>query len=643
MIRVVVLVFLAAMSTEVLAAPPAEAFGMLPRIHDAAISPNGEQIAAIVNFDGSYGVRVLTIGDDDEELRAMLLGEGVKPTWIRWANDNRVLVSLWQSSLFEGVPISSSFIYTLDASKMEGDVLVRTKQIMRQNNSNVVDFLEDDPDHILMAFSDEDQFVADVQRVNVNTGKYRRVKRGRKGIQSWYTDNRGEPRVGQGLSDRNSEERAWNLTIRDADGDTWRNDDDYPGLAANTRIFGFTSDPNELVVGAWQGRSTMGIYVYDLREKEITRELFHNDAYDAQGLVVDSEGDIIGAQYVADTTETELLGEYDTVLERMRRAFDGYTIDFIDQSATTGKVLFKVSSAYDAGALALADAATDEVKFLAYYYPQLPSEEMGAVTEVTYAARDGFEIPAYITIPAAISDGSQIQNLPFVVLPHGGPYARTSKRFDYFAQFFASRGFGVLQMNFRGSAGYGKDFEEAGRENWVLMLDDIEDGTHWLTKNKLADPEKICIVGWSYGGYAALMGALRSPELYACAVSMAGVTDLKDMINDIKKYRFGNLAARNFILKGLDTRQEIKENSPVKLADQLTVPLFLAHGKHDESVHFDQYRRMRSALKKAPAEVTYMEFDDEDHYLSNQANRQKFFIGLDKFLLSTVGESEFVN
>ena len=325
----------------------------------------------------------------------------------------------------------------------------------------------------------------------------------------------------------------------------------------------------------------------------------------------------------------------------MRRRFADYNVDYIDQSDATGRILFKVSNAYDPGALALLDVATDEVQFLAYYRPELPSEQMGIVSEVSYKARDGFEIPAYITIPPAITDGTKLKKLPFVVLPHGGPYARSAKRFNYFAQFFASRGFGVLQMNFRGSAGYGKDFEEAGRENWVLMLDDIEDGTRWLIDNELADPDRTCIAGWSYGGYAALMGAIRTSELYACAVSMAGVTDLKDMIRDIKKYRFGAMAAHNFILKGLESRQDIAENSPVKRAEELKVPLFLAHGEQDESVHFDQYKRMKSALRKSPADVTFMEFDDEDHYLSNQANRQRFFVGLDEFLKNSVGESEF--
>lgn len=624
------------------AAPAPEAFGALPNIYDAAISPDGKQIAVIVNIHGQYGVRALTLGKKDEELRAVLLGDGVKPQWVKWANDGRVLVGLWQSGKLRGVPITSSHIYTLDVSTMTGKILIKPDAIFRQNNSYVVDFLEDDPDYILMAFSDKNQHLKDVQRVNVRTGSHVIEKRAKKNVQYWYTDARGEPRVGQGLIDGAAPGEEWHLTIREADRDIWRDAENFPGLRADTRIFGFTEDPNELVIGDRAGRNTLGLYVYDVVDKKISRKLFHHDTYDASGLVVAADGAVIGARFVADTTETELFDEYATVLGQMRNRFSDRTVDYVDQSRDGRLVLFTVSHASDPGFLAIADAAKDTVTVLARTRQELPAEEMGPVASVSYKARDGVQIPAYLTLPPSITDPAAINNLPFVILPHGGPYARTAKRFDYFAQFFATRGFAVLQMNFRGSSGYGEVFEDAGRDNWIKMQEDVEDGTRWAIKAGLADPDRICIAGWSFGGYAALMGALETPELYACAISMAGVTDLKDMIADIRKYRFGSITAENFVLRGLDGKEAIAENSPVKRAAELKVPLFLAHGEADQRVHFDQFRRMRSALKKTTIPVTYMVFDDEDHFLSSQEHRQAFFRGLDKFLREAVGESELV-
>ena len=303
-----IIVFVAFSSGQVVAAPTAEAFGTLPTVYDAAISPDGKQIAIIVNIRGQYGVRVVTLGKKDEKLRAILLGEGVKPRWIKWANDKRVLVSLWESKKYRTTPYTVSFIFTLDASSMKGKILIESDEIFRQDNADVVDFLEDDPDHILMAFSDDNQFLSDVNRVNVKTGRYVRIERAKKHVQRWYTDARGEPRVGQGLVDRTrGNEEEWNLTIRDADEDRWHKADEFPGLEANVRIFGFTEDPNELVIGDRAGRDTLGIYVYDLVDKEISRKLFHHDTYDAGGLVVSGNGAIIGARFVADTTEIRVV------------------------------------------------------------------------------------------------------------------------------------------------------------------------------------------------------------------------------------------------------------------------------------------------------------------------------------------------
>lgn len=289
----------------------------------------------------------------------------------------------------------------------------------------------------------------------------------------------------------------------------------------------------------------------------------------------------------------------------------------------------------------LVEGASGKPMNLGAMRPSLSSSDLGSSISVRYSARDGQKIPSYVTLPPTITDNSQLKNLPFIVLPHGGPYGRDSKRFDYFAQFFANRGFGVLQMNFRGSEGFGKAFEEAGRKNWVIMQEDVEDGTRWLIEKGYADPERTCIAGWSYGGYAALMGAAKNPDLYQCAIAMAALTDIKGFMREQRDYRFGRASVKGFIGNGFEDKDDIKANSPVKIAADITVPLFLAHGDLDQQVNIDQFRRMKKALKKSDAKVTYMEFKDEDHYLSNQENRIKFFKGLDKFLKNNVGESEF--
>ena len=630
---------------------PAKSFGTLPEIYDSAISPDGTMLAAYVNVNGGYSIGVFYLDGSKRKPVGIGMEKGVKPQWIKWANNDIVLASVWQSEKYAGTPYVMGHLYAFEVEKQKGQILIKpdggettgsligSGSFFRQFNNVVIDFLANEPDHILMSFSDENVLAPDVQKVNVRNGYYNRVRRGSERIQEWTTDLRGEIRVGQGLRDRSKEN--WTLTIRDADGDDWKSYKDYPGLEANEAIFGFTSDPNEMIVGRYGAKDTRGLYIYDLSQKRITRTLFHNDDYDVSGVVMNNDGsEIVGAQYVADNDEVELFGSKESDLDDLRRNYPGYAVDYVDSTNDYSKVLVNLSSPSDPGGLFVFYPKTGDIKLISPARKGLPESAMGAVQSIKYKARDGMKIPAYVTLPNKVLDSGGLDNVPFIVLPHGGPYARDTKRFDYLAQYFVSRGFGVLQMNFRGSIGYGKEFEEAGRKNWIVMQEDVEDGTRWLYEKGYADPNRTCIAGWSYGGYAALIGSIKNPDLYACTISMAGVTDLKDLLNDMKKYRFGNLSAKQF-LKGFEDKDDLKENSPVKRASEMTGPVFLAHGKLDGRVHFDQFKRMKSALKKSDAAVTAIEFKDEDHFLSDQSNRIAFFEALDKFLDQSVGKSEF--
>ena len=642
------------MSVTAFAKPPASAFGQLPAVYDAAISPDGTKIATFTALDNGYGVGIFFIDGSGKSPTGVALGEGVKPEWVKWANNDTVLTSVWQSEKTSGTPFTSGYLYTFKVSTSEVELLIDPRKagkrsttgsrlagggMFRQFNNVVVDHLSKDPDHILMSFSDTIASAPDVQRVNVNNGNYKVVRRGSEDTQYWYTDLRGEVRVAQGRKDSSKEK--WVLKIRDKDDDKWRKVDEYPGLDADEDIFGFTGNPDEMVVGRYQGKNTRGLYIYDLSQKRITRTLFHNEDYDAGGVIYNADGtDIVGASYVADTKQIEVFGSPQSSLDRLRQKYPDYQIDYIDSTASYDKVLVKIGSPQSPGGVYILDTADLKMKRLANLYDGIEEADTGTVINVKYKARDGQKIPAYVTLPPTITETSQLKNLPFIVLPHGGPYSRDTKRFDYLAQFFATRGYGVLQMNFRGSIGYGKDFEDAGRERWVVMQEDVEDGTKWLLEKGYADPERTCIAGWSYGGYAALIGSIKNPGLYNCTISMAGVTDLKDLLNDMRKYRFGNLAAKSF-LKGFEDKDDLKINSPVKRASEMTGPVFLAHGTLDQAVHFDQFKRMKSALKKSKAKVTAIEFKDEDHYLSNKKNRTKFFVELEKFLEKANGKSEY--
>lgn len=619
------------------AAPPAEAFGELPVGYDAAISPDGKELAIIFNVKGTYGVLTQTLNESSEKPWFITLGKDIKPSYVKWINNHRFVVSVVKSEKFRSTPYTVGYLYTGDINARDGRLVVKPKDMFRQFNNKVVDWLEDDPEHILMAYSDEEwDSYPDIKKVNVATGRAKTIKRGQTGIEYWYTDDNGVPRIGTGQTDNGNKRRI----IYNTATEEWDSINEFPGLDADTPIFGMLKDGSELVIGSYRGKDTLGLYVYDLSQKQITRSLFHNDYYDASGVVLSKDGEtVIGAKYTAESDKTELLGEYGTLLDRLKKRFPGYDVDYVDQTEDSRTILVKMSAPYDPGGIFAYNVEDELPTRLTKMYNGFSQDDTGDVVSVKYTARDGQKIPAFVTLPPGQKSA---KNLPFIVLPHGGPYARDSKRFDYLAQFFATRGYGVLQMNFRGSEGYGKAYADAGRNNWIVMQQDVEDGTRWLYKKGFADKSRTCIAGWSYGGYAALMGVSTDPDLYRCAIAMAALTDINDAKRDLRKYRGGKHAAKEFFGEAMQDKDVRKANSPVHVADKIKVPVFLAHGDLDENVQFDQFTRMKKALKRAGVKATYMKFEDEDHFLSKQENRQKFFVGLDTFLTEVNGPSEYM-
>jgi len=631
-------------------------YARLPAIYDAAISPDGKWMVAVVENNGEYIVRIYNLADpSDKKVRATGIGK-VKVNDVRWANNKQILLNLTQYHK-TGTTIYATgtlIVMSKDMKKMRavlgqkaqqsGATRFNEKNVFRQFNNHVVDYLPNDPNNILMAFGKKDAQAPGVHKVSLKSSSKRKIKNGAPNIQNWITDLRGEVRVSEGRAENSG---AYHLSIRNADkssvvSDMWHSAGYYPGIEVDTVIFGFMENPNEMIIGDYNGKDTLGLYVYDLSLKKRTRKLFHNDIYDVDSIIKSPDGSkVIGVTYTGDSRRTVFFDPtYESRIDQIQAEMKGYHIQYLDQTSDGNKILFKASTPSVAGILYVYDANTKKMRNLGYDYPEIGRIVQGDITPVKYTARDGYKVPGYITTPPAIADGKvPFKNLPFVILPHGGPYARDTASFDYFAQFFASRGYAVLQPNYRGSAGLGSAHLEAGRKNWEVMQEDVEDGTRWLIKKGYADPKRICIVGWSYGGYAALMGAIKNPDLYKCSVSVAGLTDPKAAVYDLKKFRFGKHTAKSFLLNGFEDGADIKVNSPVKRANEITIPVFLAHGTRDAQVNFSQYRFMENALGKR-ADNVYIEFKDGDHSLTNTTHREELLSKLDIFMRDNLGESE---
>jgi dipeptidyl aminopeptidase/acylaminoacyl peptidase len=262
-------------------------------------------------------------------------------------------------------------------------------------------------------------------------------------------------------------------------------------------------------------------------------------------------------------------------------------------------------------------------------YPKLISNELVKPMPVTLKARDGTVLHGYVTRPAHAQ-----QPGPLILLPHGGPASRDVLDFDYWTQFLASRGWAVLKVNFRGSSGYGGDFLQAGFKRWGLeMQDDLTDAAQYAIDQGIADPERICIVGGSYGGYAALMGVVKTPQLFRCAVSFAGVSDLRALLKEKRRFLGYELGSERQLGAWWSDRDRLKATSPVNHADKIRTPLLIVHGAEDRTVSVEQSRAMVDALKDAGfTRMQYVELPDGDHHLSRQDDRLTFFRAMERFL-----------
>ncbi|CUI06780.1 S9 family peptidase [Massilia antarctica] len=453
---------------------------------------------------------------------------------------------------------------------------------------------------------------------------------------SWVFDANGDARVVTTISTaiwsdsttfthwyRASQDKPWEkLATFDYADDFW-----WPESLAN--------DQKSLVVHSRQGRDTLAYFRYSLETRAITEMLAGHPTQDIY--VPDSEED--GSFRVVVTAGMKPSFEwFDPAWAAMQKSIDAALPDRLNviEGKLTSKLLIHSVSDTDPGQWLLLDVPSATMRKVASAKPEIDVAAMRPVQIVRYAARDGLSIPAYLTLPAKTGAIK-----PAVILIHGGPAARDSWTYNAEVQMLAARGYTVLQPQFRGSSGFGKAFMQAGYGQWGLaMQDDISDGVRWLVEQGHADPRRICIYGASYGGYAAMWGLVKTPELYRCGASLAGVSDIANMFKDNSDT---NADPRGRLELGILTgraktgKQVFDQVSPLKNAARITAPVLLAHGEWDQRVLIAHGRKMHKALKDANKEVEWMILEKEGHGIYHEDNREKFYGALFKLLERTIG------
>jgi len=498
---------------------------------------------------------------------------------------------------------------------------------------DIVDELEDNDDEILFQMNRRDPQVFDVFRLDVHTGEMQRIAENPGNIQTWHTDHLGRLRLAVTTDGVNT-----SLLYRDEESDPWRTVATYNFKEyASPRLFTF--DNRALYVSSNVGRDRTAIFEYDLQDGKEGRLVFEHPEVDVSHVLYSRHRKkLTGVAF-----EVDRLGYHfvDEQRERLQELVDerlpGNNNQIASHSKDEKRFVVHSGSDRDLGSYHLLDAEKMELTRLFDISPWLDPGQMAPMQPVRYQSRDGLTIRGYLTLPP----GTDPKGLPMVVNPHGGPWARDSWGFNPEVQFLANRGFAVLQMNFRSSAGFGRRFLETGFGQWGLtMQDDITDGVRWAIEQGVADSGRIAIYGGSYGGYATLAGLTTSPDLYACGVSYVGVSNLFTWIAAVPPYWKPYLEML-YEMVGHPERdaERLRSTSPFFNADKITAPLFVAQGANDPRVTKQESDQIVEALRQRGVEVEYMVKDNEGHGFQNEENRFDFYRAMEKFLRQHLGDA----
>ncbi|MEP7238121.1 MAG: S9 family peptidase [Ferruginibacter sp.] len=478
---------------------------------------------------------------------------------------------------------------------------------------------------MMIGLNKRDDRFFDPYSINIETGELKVLFQNDKNYDSWFTDHTGVIRIASKTDGVNTNyyQRATETAPFDSFLTTTYKD--------QFAIQFFTFDNKNIYVSSNIGRDKTAIVEYDLVAKKEVKEIYANAEYDVDGLSYSEKRKVLThASFTSWKRENHFLdAETEAEYKKMQDKFKGYEIGIYGNNNAEDKFVVWTGNDKVAAKYYFYDKKTGDTKFLADAFPWLKEENMATMKPVEYKSRDGLTIHGYLTLPK----GYEAKNLPVVINPHGGPWARDDWGFNNEAQMFANRGYAVLQMNFRGSTGYGKEFWLKSQKQWgKTMQDDITDGVQWLIKEGIADPKRVAIYGGSYGGYATLAGVAFTPDLYACAVDYVGVANMFTFMKTIPPY-WEPYKAMFYEMVGDPVKDSVllAAASPVLHAGNIKTPLFVAQGANDPRVNKAESDQMVEALKKRGVAVDYMVKNDEGHGFHNENNRLDFYKAMDKF------------
>jgi len=640
------------------APPPIAAFFDNPQFSGALFSPSGKYLAVrVAGKESRDRLGVITLSDSSVKVVGAFSDADIGS--FQWVNDERLVFTATDRSVGQGDVRYAPGLFAInrDGGKLmqlvsrsgkpfvsSGGTGVRSRELLPWNTYLLGQKTGQDTDDIYVtyrAITKRGQVdYVDLQRLNTTTGRYTSFERPGNSM-SWLLDNNGEPRL-----TRTVEGGVSTLHYRDpANNQQWRkliSFDTYTGGKDAFSPLAFGPD-GTLYVVSHAGQDKSAVYTFDFATNKLSDQPVVRLAdYDFNGTLLFGKGKLLGVRRLTDARDTTWL---DNDMKAMQAKVDHMlpnTVNLLSVPTRPESPWVMVTAYSDMfpSRTMLYNSETKKLSMLGNSHPLIEPERMAQQTLVRYKARDGLEIPAWLTLPKGGG-----KNLPMVVLVHGGPYVRGgSWGWTANSQFLASRGYAVLEPEFRGSTGFGTKHFRAGWKQWGLkMQDDIADGTRWAIAQGTADPKRICIAGASYGGYATLMGLINDPDLYKCGVNWVGVTDINllydghwnfssDMPDGWKQYGMPELIGDQ-----VKDAEQLKATSPLQQASRIKQPLLLAYGGADRRVPLPHGTKFYQAVKETNPNVEWIEYEEEGHGWALPKNRIDFWGRVEKFLDKNIG------
>ena len=652
--------FLSVVSALVLAAPvaaqqysladDARAFGVRPAASSVDLSPTGKRLALLVPGPGrTTALRVIDLRTVTATNLIKTEGKPDSLEWCSFASDDQLICQFGGNARSGYGPVIG--VTRLVAISADGKTVKSLGQkehsdsMFRQVDGSVVDWLPDAQGSVLMEryyvpevgvtgnYNRETRQGLGVDRLDLSTLKTTHVESPRPAAVDYMTDGRGNVRIIQTTSsdDEGMLRGIEHFLYRPIETHDWRPFGDYDDKAESG------IDPiavDGTLNAAYVLRKVAGrdaLFTVKLDGSAAATQVAANPKVDIDSVVRIGRGQrVIGYTYADERRHSVYFDpEFASLHDSLAKALGLPMVNFEGASADGSQLLVSAASDSDPGHYYVFDKATHHLDEVAALRPELKGRKLASVTTVSVPAADHVQIPAYLTLPPT----GAAKNLPAIVLPHGGPSARDEWGFDWLAQFLAARGYAVIQPNYRGSAGYGDDWRgKNGFRDWKTSIGDITAAAHYLVTQGIADPKRLAIVGWSYGGYAALQSVGVEPTLYKAAVAIAPVTDLTLLKTEARDFTNQKLVDA-FVGSGSNAA----DGSPVRHAAEIKVPVLMFHGDLDTNVDIAQSQRMEAALRSAGDKAELVRFPGLDHQLNDSDARTQMLTRIGEFLDTTIG------